>query len=71
MAENGTIAYVSEMPKCQIHPIKFPDRPAPEAKYDFKTIDGPWAYGCSVCWISYRWSPTLGTGRGQKLELAP
>jgi hypothetical protein len=39
------------------------------AQYDFKTKQGPWAYGCADCWEEYRAYPHLGMGKGQKLVL--
>lgn len=32
--------------------------------YDFKTIYGPWAWGCRRCFSTYGFG--LGTGKGQK-----
>jgi hypothetical protein len=38
-----------------------------DAKYDFKTTLGPWAYGCQKCWE--RWSyGKLGVGQGQTIN---
>lgn len=37
------------------------------ARYDGKTIIGPWAYMCQNCFESH--GVGLGTGRGQKLEV--
>lgn len=69
MAKQGTVAKVAMLPKCDFHPIHFPDRPAPDAQYDFRSKDGRWGYGCVVCWRRFRMHETLGTGKGQKLEL--
>ena len=41
-----------------------------EAEYDFKTRNGPWAYGCRIHWVKWRFFPNLGTGKGQKLVRA-
>lgn len=69
MAKDGTVAYVAQMPDCQIHGMM--GRKGVPAKYDFKTKDGPWAYGCEACWKDERAYPTLGVGKGQKLEIYP
>lgn len=39
------------------------------ASYDFKTRQGPWAYGCERHWKQYRAENRLGTGIGQRLVL--
>jgi hypothetical protein len=75
MAKNGTIAYVTGLPTCQI--CKFlPDdvdsaEPPRTAEYDFKTQEGPWAYGCEPHYKALRLYSELGTGKGQKLEVRP
>lgn len=56
-----TTARVCRIPDCDI----CKRRPA---KYDGKTVQGPWAYMCAPCWVS--WGPgRLGTGYGQELVL--
>lgn len=40
---------------------------ANEAKYDGKTVYGPWAYMCESCFQTY--GVGLGLGRGQRLVL--
>ena len=50
-----------QLPKCD-----FCDK---RAKYDFRTVYGPWAYGCETHYLQNRANPTLGTGKGQKLQL--
>lgn len=57
----GTHAKVDKLPKCN-----FCDR---DALYDFKTQQGPWAYGCRADYETYRLYLNLGTGMGQKLVL--
>lgn len=70
MAENGTVAYVTELPECDI--CKYigtqseKDSPA-IALYDFKTDDGRWAMGCKPHWVLRRFYPELGMGKGQML----
>lgn len=61
-----TVAKVVRIPDCNFcteDGIKTP------AQYDFKTWQGPWAFGCADCWEEYRFYPDLGLGKGQKLEL--
>jgi hypothetical protein len=41
-----------------------------EARYDFKTQQGSWAYGCTIDYEAYRLYQDLGTGMGQELVLA-
>lgn len=57
---NNSTALVSKLPKC--------DFCQAEAKYDAKTVQGPWAFMCSRHWL---WHGTgeLGIGYGQKLIL--
>jgi len=38
-----------------------------EAEYDFKTQQGPWAYGCEEDYEAFRLYIKLGTGMGQRL----
>lgn len=59
MAENGTVAYVAALPKCN-----FCEN---EALYDYKTKTGPWAYGCQQHYEWTRLYSKLGLGKGQKL----
>lgn len=68
MAQNGTIAYVNKLPQCDFP--HHPDSP-PVARYDFKTIGGPWAFGCEAHYQESRYYEELGTGKGQKLEARP
>ena len=53
-------AVVKKLPKC--------DFCEEQAAYDFKTLMGPWAYGCLAHWSLYRFHETLGTGKGQHLK---
>jgi hypothetical protein len=70
MAENGTVAYVTQLPECDI--CKYvgtqseKDSPA-RALYDFRTKDGRWAMGCAPHWESHRMHEGLGIGKGQML----
>lgn len=66
MANNGTVAYVSKLPLCDFCKQNGINRPA---EYDFKTDQGPWANGCELHHKKYRLHDTLGTGKGQKLEV--
>lgn len=55
-------AYVPKLPNCD-----FGDDQT--ALYDFRTMGGSWAYGCEEHYQMYRMHKTLGTGKGQKLEV--
>lgn len=55
---------VSILPKCD---ICWSQGKMKSAKYDAKTIMGPWANLCTPCFKQY--GVGLGTGRGQKLVL--
>lgn len=63
--QNGTIAYVKELPSCD---IKRPGCTG-TASYDFQMAVGSWAFGCESCWKRTRQYATLGIGKGQKLEV--
>lgn len=39
------------------------------AHYDFKTEEGPWAYGCPSCYVLHRAYLLLGTGKGQLIVI--
>lgn len=52
---------MARIPTCDI----CKDRPA---EYDGKTVMGPWAYMCGVCWREIGIGK-LGTGFGQRLIL--
>ncbi len=56
MAKNGTVAFVSKFPKC--------DLCESQAEYDFQSKRGPWAFGCSAHWIQLRAYVDLGIGQG-------
>lgn len=62
MAENGTVAFVSELPSCDFHPGE--DH---KARYDFRTTDGRWGNGCEAAYEANRMHPDLGLGKGQRL----
>lgn len=53
---------VTKLPRCS-----FCTEPA---RYDFNSLMGQWAYGCSVHYGLYRVFETLGSGKGQQLILA-
>lgn len=64
MADNGTKAYVTFLPKCDFH-----DRQH-DAKYDFKTqplgpFKGSWGNGCEDAFLKN--GIGLGLGLGQEL----
>ena len=49
------------IPKCDICQTR-------KAKYDAKTVQGPWAYMCQSDWLAYGGTGgKLGTGYGQEL----
>jgi hypothetical protein len=50
---------MTDLPKCSFCLV--------EALYDFRTLDGSWAYGCAKHWELYRMYPDLGMGKGQSL----
>ena len=58
----STTVKVASIPKCDL--CKEAD-----AIVDGRTAFGPWAYMCKRCWL-VRGVGRLGTGYGQKLELA-
>jgi hypothetical protein len=58
-----SIAKVARIPKCQF------DNCAQPAEYDFKTTEGPWAYGCKEHFNLHAKYDLLGMGKGQKLVL--
>lgn len=73
MAKNGTIAYVTELPECDIckHVGNDSEKASPAiARYDVVTKDGRWAFVCGRHLATHAKHPNeLGTGRGQKLEV--
>jgi hypothetical protein len=58
----GTTATLSVLPRCWWCPNT--------AAYDFRTKQGPWAYGCIDHYQEHRMHGELGVGRGQLLLLA-
>lgn len=56
-----SVARVGSLPVCSFCPDL--------AGFDFKSIFGPWAYGCKEHYFMFRQFNTLGLGKGQKLEL--
>lgn len=71
MAENGTVAYVSTLPECDIckHIGTQSEKDSPAiALYDVKTKQGPWANVCAPHRKSHAANPNLlGVGLGQML----
>lgn len=65
MAENGTIAYIDTPKYCDFVHIGSPL----EARYDFKTKQGPWANGCTTHYFEHRLYGELGMGKGQRLQM--
>lgn len=53
-------AVVVEYPTCDFCKVE-------PARYDFKTVHGPWANGCLECYVVNRKYDELGTGKGQLL----
>jgi len=70
VAKNGTIAYVSQIPDCDVCKDYYRNWPSMirKAQYDAKTASGPWANLCEFHWklLTYQ---KLGLGLGQKLEV--
>ena len=66
MADNGTVAFVSELPNCDFGHSDTPGGVV-KARYDFRTTDGRWANGCAEHYDSHRLHETLGLGKGQRL----
>lgn len=72
MAKNGTVAFVSSMPDCDIckyvHKLMEPNL----ATHDVITRTGQWANVCDDCRKTHaRYPNRVGLGIGQKLELYP
>jgi len=59
----STKVKVPALPDCDIHKEQ---GLRVKARYDAKTIWGPWAYMCATCMKLYG-PPQLGTGFGQEL----
>lgn len=66
---DGTTAEVANFPDCDFCKV-LGYQPVRAAKYDFRSYDGRWGFGCTSHWREYRASNKLGTGIGQKLVLA-
>lgn len=65
MAQNGTVAYVTELPVCDIHGDH-------DADYDASIVYNgrrTWANVCEALFKDPALRAGLGTGRGQKLEV--
>jgi hypothetical protein len=56
-------AYVATLPKCDFCKEAGTER---DAKYDAKTVFGPWASMCDHHWMMNAASKSLGTGIGQR-----
>lgn len=59
----GSEVTMDHLPLCDFHKEQGSEVPA---RYDAKTIYGPWAYLCQKCFELYGPSQ-LGTGYGQRL----
>lgn len=58
----GVCVHVDTLPTCDLcH-----EEPA---RYDAKTIHGPWGNLCATCFGGFAASQTLGVGKGQRLTL--
>ena len=57
----GKVAYVDKIPNCDFCKLK-------HAKYDAKTVHGPWANMCPDCFNMHALGKT-GLGYGQELRL--
>lgn len=74
MAQNGTLAYVGELPPCDFCK-DFTKAIAgnelavevTKAKYDFRTKTGQWANACPSHYRVHRMHRELGVGKGQRL----
>ena len=64
----STHVYVAELPPCDICKHEGMLTSASTARYDGKTIFGPWANMCPEHFRSH--GIGLGTGRGQELRVA-
>lgn len=62
----GGIARVSAFPNCDFCKMRGITR---SAEYDFKTVEGPWAFGCQDHFDGHHRYDKLATGMGQKLIL--
>ena len=58
---DGTTTKVKTLPSCSFCCNK--------ARYDFRTVIGSWAYACDWHYARHRMYDTLGTGKGQYLEI--
>jgi hypothetical protein len=57
--KSGEVVVVQVLPRCD-----FCGKPA---THDFKTVMGPWAYGCDACYGDNTEYTSLGVGKGQAL----
>lgn len=64
----GIEVAVTSFPDCDLC-VAEGYRPVRKAKYDFKTLSGPWANGCTTHYYQHRVYKELGTGKGQMLVL--
>jgi hypothetical protein len=65
MARTGTEVEVTQLPSCDF--CKIDEHKTVPAKYDGKTVLGPWAYMCGAHYSKFGLG--LGTGVGQRLIL--
>lgn len=42
-----------------------------DAIFDFRMLNGQWAYGCPQHWLEHRASPIVGLGHASRLQLEP
>ena len=64
MTAPHTEVVVAELPDCNFCSIQGAKEPA---RFDFRSSNGQWAYGCYVHFLQYQGK--LGLGQGQKLIL--
>lgn len=61
----STQVTMSSLPNCDLCTQEGKQTPA---RYDGRTVMGPWAYMCEAHWMSHG-CDMLGTGHGQRLIL--
>lgn len=67
MAENGTLAFVSEFPLCDVCKVNGNGETTVLAQYDGRTTSGQWAFMCPTHFTLH--GVGVGLGRGQKLTI--
>jgi hypothetical protein len=58
----GYVVVMESLPAC--------DFCGETARYDFRSLNGSWAYGCFLHWSQYGATASLGVGNGQRLITA-